>query len=500
MLPLYQARAASLSHVVISEVKLGGAVAGQPTEFVELFNDTNAPVDATGWILEYAKTGAPLTSQDCSAANWQTIAGTSLIKQTELAATTIQPRGRVTVPLSLNDNAGGSLRLVQPAQSDTEQVVHDLVGWSSASSSAPCKEGAVTATLPPNGKSIKRKFDLDGHPIDTDQNGNDFALDSLTPSPETDVPPPQSIPVTPPATGQCAAIVLSEILANPAGSDTDNEFIELYNSSSQTQPLTGCSLKTSASSKQYNLPVDQSMAAGEYRAFYYNQTGLTITNSGGQVWLITPDTETIVDYPSASDDQAWIAVNNQWQATYEPTSNAPNVLKTNLDTEVLSSDSSTDLADCPAGKYRNPDTNRCKTIAVDDSGLAPCDVGQERNPATNRCRSLASAIASLVPCQDGYERNPETNRCRKVSTLGSSDLKPCDPGQERNPDTNRCRKSTGTVSPAAANSDQNDSKKPSVLHYGAIAAVIALVVGYAGYEYRSDIGNIFARFKSRKKS
>jgi hypothetical protein len=71
-------------------------------------------------------------------------------------------------------------------------------------------------------------------------------------------------------------------------------------------------------------------------------------------------------------------------------------------------------ADCGEGRYRNPETNRCKKVETEAAKtLTPCAVGYERNPETNRCKKVAVA-SGLVPCAEGYERNPETNRCRKV--------------------------------------------------------------------------------------
>ena len=59
--------------VLISEIKLGGAVAGQPTQFVELFNDSAIPIDLAGWSLEYAKVSSTISSSDCSSPDWKAI-------------------------------------------------------------------------------------------------------------------------------------------------------------------------------------------------------------------------------------------------------------------------------------------------------------------------------------------------------------------------------------------------------------------------------------------
>jgi hypothetical protein len=79
------------------------------------------------------------------------------------------------------------------------------------------------------------------------------------------------------------------------------------------------------------------------------------------------------------------------------------------------------LPDCPAGKFRNPETNRCKSYETLTSILAACAEGYYRNPETNRCKKITKATATLTPCKEGYERNPETNRCRQIRENNGAD-------------------------------------------------------------------------------
>jgi hypothetical protein len=131
--------------------------------------------------------------------------------------------------------------------------------------------------------------------------------------------------------------------------------------------------------------------------------------------------------------------------------------------------------------------------------LAPCDEGEERNPATNRCRKTTLASSILTPCDPGEERNPATNRCRKISAASSS-LTPCDPGEERNPETNRCRKVQGaSTTNAKATGDQNSRQtdKPPNLNMWILATLAVLASGYGVYEYRSDLLNLFQKFRAK---
>ena len=129
--------------------------------------------------------------------------------------------------------------------------------------------------------------------------------------------------------------------------------------------------------------------------------------------------------------------------------------------------------------------------------LAACDVDEYRNPETNRCRNIALVSTSLTPCQDGYERNPDTNRCRKITS--EPELVPCQEGYERNPDTNRCRKLVESAAQQAVVEVEQSAQNMGTYAVAAVAATC--IVGYGVYEWRSGLakfGRRFARLIVRK--
>lgn len=292
---------------------------------------------------------------------------------------------------------------------------------------------------------------------------------------------------------------LNELLPNPDGIDAGNEFIELFNNADVDVDLSDYRLKIG--STVYLFPENSLIPAHGYIVFSDAELGLTFVNgSGKQIDLIGRDM-TLVDelpaYSNAPDDQSWVLIDDMWQYTNNPTPGEPNAA-----TQMLGSGAvvTTGLAPCPAGKYRNPETNRCKSITTTTSTLTPCRSDQYRNPLTNRCKSIAAELSSLVPCKTGQVRNPETNRCRSVATL-SSTLKPCSPGQERNPDTNRCRKSS-SVTPTAASFPVEPVQDAAATFtaWWALGGVVALGIGYAGWEYRYEISAFVKRIVTRGKS
>lgn len=170
---------------------------------------------------------------------------------------------------------------------------------------------------------------------------------------------------------------------------------------------------------------------------------------------------------------------------------------------------------CPAGQERNPATNRCRKINngekqskhTADSAksarttsraqkLTICKPGQERNPATGRCRTVSAAGQQLAACKAGQYRNPATGRCKKLGAANSRQLTPCKPGWERNPSTNRCRKSTSKNSKAPAAGyavEPSSNNGQTEIVWWMIGGVAVVAVGYAGWEWRSEIGQWLRR-------
>lgn len=170
---------------------------------------------------------------------------------------------------------------------------------------------------------------------------------------------------------------------------------------------------------------------------------------------------------------------------------------------------------CPAGQERNPATNRCRKInngekrSKQTAGnakaarttsrtqkLTICKPGQERNPETGRCRTVSAAGQQLAACKAGQYRNPATGRCKKLGAANSRQLTPCKPGWERNPSTNRCRKSTSKNSKAPAAGyavEPSSNNGQTEIVWWMIGGVAVVAVGYAGWEWRSEIGQWLRR-------
>lgn len=300
----------------------------------------------------------------------------------------------------------------------------------------------------------------------------------------------------------CPGIKLSELAANVA---TEDQFIEVQNKSDESVDISGCILQTNrSSSARYTFP-SRLLAPSDYITIYIKETDLTLTKTtSGTVYLLSSDGKTELDvseYSNLGVDTAWAKVDDQWVQTFTPTPSQSNFFlqfppcETGYERNIQSGycnkilPSSDPTADCGAGKYRSPDTNRCRSLDALAAALTPCDSGQYRNPETNRCRSLASTSSFLTPCEEGQERNPVTNRCRSSD---SNSLQPCAANQERNPTTNRCRVSS-SKSTADFPVESVAKAGQATLGWWAFGGVGTIAVGYAGWEWRREVGAVIRK-------
>jgi len=288
------------------------------------------------------------------------------------------------------------------------------------------------------------------------------------------------------------------------------DYVKLYNPTNLIAHVGDYRLRsdssTSESSSAFHLDVYGDVQPGGYLTVFLRDDGdeMSLTDSGGWVWLedaegVTRYEETVVPYPSAGSETkigyGWaLADDAVWQWTSTPTPNAANAFP--LPEPGMGGGEVLDLAACSQGKYRSPETNRCRNIEDAIATLAACAEGQERNTATNRCRSTASIANSvLAPCDPGQERNPATNRCRSLASSGG--LTPCPAGQTRNPETNRCRKTvlSAALSPAAIDPVKQQTSNPFVMTLLGTVGVGA--IGYGIYEWRSEITGALRKLAAR---
>ena len=267
-----------------------------------------------------------------------------------------------------------------------------------------------------------------------------------------------------------SSLKLTEILPNAIGIDNGNEFIEIFNSGGSVIDLTYYSIKVGVNTdKVYTFPIGSTIGPGEYRMFSDSQMKFTLVNTSGRVALVAEGGAVFGDtgiYESANEGEGWALIENKWEYTNRPTPG-----EANLSSILEAKDDNT----------------------TSPSTLKPCNDDQFRNPETNRCKKIESS--TLTPCSEGQTRNPETNRCRKV-TSASTSLKPCQSNQYRSPETNRCRKKEISSIPEAKYKVQTEADSDMVFAgWWALGGVGALASGYAGWEWRRELIDLWGRLK-----
>ena len=166
---------------------------------------------------------------------------------------------------------------------------------------------------------------------------------SVTPS-ATPIPTatPTSTPTATPTPLIPRSVCLSEFLPAPGSSvdwdgdghaDHLDEWIELYNSLDRDLDLTGWMLDDAAGSgvRPYVFPEGTVLGAGEYRAFFWRTTKVTLNNEGDAVRLLAPNGEAVetATYPATDYDVAYSRrrpCDGPWLPNWRPTPGEANVL------------------------------------------------------------------------------------------------------------------------------------------------------------------------------
>ena len=543
--------ALSSDHVVILQTQIGGVGSGTASqEFILLYNTSATDVNVTDWCVQYS-----------SAANGVDFSDIACIESpSETTELWLETGGMVSFATSqfieanpgfvsdfvLNGGlaaAGGHVRVV-----DSTEAEIDRLGWGSAS--AP--EG-FAADTPLAGDVLSRN--LTAEELDTDVNRVDFrstailnpitsglyeqdaAIDLCTniDGIQTEIPNgflidedggcyldvcpnieglqielPEGLYI-PDGEADCidvpvelndAVLLITELLPNAPSYDTGLEFIEIYNPNNQIIDLMGYVLQLGPSYTKEFVITEGEIAPGQYLTFSDTESGIALPNSTATIRLITPAGTVVSEtaaYNVPNDDVSWALVEDVWIFTNQITPGAANKPYFEPPDEEVEGITST-VAPCPAGKFRNPATNRCKNIETAVSQLVPCEADEFRNPETNRCRKIVSTSSALTPCKEGQFRNPETNRCKSV-TSSTSELAPCAEGQERNPETNRCRK----IQVLSASSDGSLPNVTDIqventegqFEWPIVTATILGATGYVGYEWRNELRQRLAKLKKR---
>ncbi len=291
-------------------------------------------------------------------------------------------------------------------------------------------------------------------------------------------------------------VKITELLANPYGSDVGKEFIELYNPNDIAVDLGLYMFKIGIiTPKLYSFPAGSRIEPNSYVTFFGSDIPFILVNTSSKVALMTADGVVIDETPiynDSKDDAAWALLDGAWQYTNQSTPGTGNIPSFIESDETIATSL---LAPCASNQYRNLETNRCRLLALASSVLAPCKDGQYRSEETNRCRSIAADATSVTSCNENQERNLTTNRCRLIAAA-ETELSACKDGQERNLETNRCRNVISNVPLSSFAVEPIVDTPGTFVGWWALGGVGMFALAYGAWEWRTEITQATQKLRS----
>jgi len=318
------------SNIVISEIQVAGD-GGANDEFVELYNPTAAPIDISGWSLQYLGGGASTFNKR----NFTTAANTVIPANGFYLVVGSAYNGLTSSDFTLSaysfSGTGATIFLVNNQSTLTTGSEASIVDKVAYGSGTLYPEGAA-APVPASEQSIARNSVIGGGgaPCDeTNDNSVDFTVQSppgpqntssgivycLVPSDTptatatgtetstpTVTPTPTNTPVYP-----TRSLLINEVAWAGTAADPNDEWIELYNPGSAAINLSGWRLVSSGTNPALDISLSGAIAPGGYflleRTDDNNVSSIpadqiytgALSNTGDFLLLYAPDGSTVVD-------------------------------------------------------------------------------------------------------------------------------------------------------------------------------------------------------------
>jgi hypothetical protein len=472
---------ASSASILITQVRAGSQLSASE-EAIVLYNNSANQVDVTGWCLSN-KTNSPFACFTPASAT-ERYAIPAYSYASIVSSKTVPMTNPDIYSLIYEPSSSSSGSIV--ASSDTimllnaQSTIVDQHAWSSSLSSVQ-QWSRIKTTLTPvsyvdtDMASDWQKVSFDGVPV-----SQLVVIEILHEEPPEDPPvgetegemdDPNDVDsgqpeVEPGFETPLLPIVITEILPNAIGSDTGNEFIELYNpNETQAISLKGFTLLVGLSLEKKIVLGELTIQPKAYMHFSNAQLGFSLLNTSSRVQLLAADgtiASQVPPYTAPPEGEAWALINTDWLYTNTPTPGEANTQDDDNTEMVISTLKAASVQKpCTANQYRSLETNRCRLISMLAATVpVACKAAQERNLETNRCRAVAKSTATT--CKEGQEKNPETNRCRTI------------------------KKMTAAPYGVKGVSSQQQSGMGWYM-WVAIGGIVLLIIGYGVWEWREEL-------------
>ncbi|MCB0203342.1 MAG: lamin tail domain-containing protein, partial [Anaerolineae bacterium] len=308
----------------VSDWNGNGQTGDDDDEYIEIYNANSSSVDLSGWKLDDVEgnNDGPFTLP----------AGSMIPAHGFLVFFSEQ------TDFALN-NGGDSVRLLHPDNSIADETTYSATQPDQAHSRTIDGGGIWVTTYPPSpGQSNQPP------PTNTPTATYTPTATATETAPRT----PTSTAThtgTPTATATPAptvdAISLNEFMPDPVTDwngngqtgDSDDEYIELYNSQDLAVDLSGWKLddRSNGGSPPFTLPAGSTIPARGFLVFFSNQTHISLNNSGGDsVRLLRPDGSEVEAYAYTANapDEAYSKTSDggtSWTTSYPPSPGSANL-------------------------------------------------------------------------------------------------------------------------------------------------------------------------------
>lgn len=299
--------------VIINEFLPDSSAAGgdKGHEWIEFVNTTAGDIDLLDWSVERATSSSFSTRYTFDAVTISP--GTHLVLGGEfVSGVDVQLATGTGLELGNASSSGDVVRLVDPVGGIIDTVIYGPDN----SAGFQDDDGLVTNSVAPDPSadmSLARVPDAS----DTNASGADFSLISSPTLGGPNVDPCGS------KAADAAGLVINEFIPNPASTDTDYEWLELYNGGSSTINISGWVVNTGTTSftKSGVIPIGTEISPGDFLVIGQTETsipevdvaapGFSLGNagSGNADGVRLEDCEgTVVDTAIYGDDNT----NDQW--------------------------------------------------------------------------------------------------------------------------------------------------------------------------------------------
>ena len=296
--------------VVINEVAWAGTQASSTDEWLELYNNTNAAIDLTGWTLQDGGDINIALSGTIPAHSFYLLERTDDNTVIDIVADKIYSGG-------LN-NSGETLTLRDPSSNVIDTANNNGGAWNAGTSSPPCSMERVDTTLADADANWATNNNLT-------KNGHDASNNEICGTPKqansTTVIAPTFTPTlspTPTNTGTPAptGLYVNEFMPDPEQDwnndsvvNDDDEWIEIYNAGAAQVNLSGWMLDDveGGGSDPYVLPNGTLINAHSFVLVYRAASDIALNNTNDDVRLLKPDASVAdtISYKSSDPNASW---------------------------------------------------------------------------------------------------------------------------------------------------------------------------------------------------